>query len=185
MVDRNLFDDAIEEGASVFAFWHGEQLPLVPVHADQRIAGMASLSQDGSLLARVIQELGYSVIRGSGSRGAFSAYRDGLRAIESGFSPALALDGPRGPFHHAHKGAVSLSAHSGRPIVYAVSHAWPVIRLKSWDRFQIPMPWARVHIAYGVMAAPMTQSAAIEEANVAIVEHMNALNHQLKTFSST
>ena len=185
MVDRKLFDDAIEDGASVFAFWHGEQLPLVPIHADSRIAGMASWSKDGSLLAQVIQQLGYSVIRGSSSRGALSGFRQGLTALRSGSSTALALDGPRGPFQQANKGAVSLAAHSGRPIVFAVSHVWPAVRLNSWDRFQIPMPWAQVRIAYGVMPAPINDKASIQAANVAMMERMQALHRELRTSFST
>jgi lysophospholipid acyltransferase (LPLAT)-like uncharacterized protein len=183
-VDRHLFEDATEGGASVFAFWHGEQLPMIPVHAGPKIAGLASWSQDGSILARVIEKLGYAVIRGSSSRGALTAFRNGLRGMEAGVSPALALDGPRGPRHRAHKGAVSLAAHSGRPIVYAVSHVWPVIRLRSWDRFQIPMPWARVQIAYGMMPAPMNERTCIEEASIALAERMLALQQDLRTSAS-
>ena len=64
-----VFDEAVDRGGAVIAFWHGEQLPLVPIHATARVAGLASLSRDGSLLAGVISRLGYTVVRGSSSRG--------------------------------------------------------------------------------------------------------------------
>lgn len=154
---------------------------MIPIHAGNNVAGIASRSRDGGFLAEVIRAFGYKVIRGSTSRGALGAFRSGLRALQDGASPALALDGPRGPRHHAHKGAVSLAAHSGRPIVFAVSYVWPVVHVRSWDRFQIPMPWARVCIAYGVLPAPQNEREAIEAANLTLVDQMMALRESLRT----
>ncbi|MGB0639411.1 MAG: lysophospholipid acyltransferase family protein [Myxococcota bacterium] len=183
-IDRHLFDDATKGGASVFAFWHGEQLPMIPVHAGSKVAGMASRSQDGAFLAEVIGAFGYTVIRGSSSRGGLAAFRSALRALQADVSPALALDGPRGPRHQAHMGAVSLAAHSGRPIVFAVSHAWPAVHLRSWDRFQIPLPWARIRIAYGEIPAPQNDRASIEAANTVLVKQMRGLHDSLRTSAS-
>jgi len=53
----------------LFAHWHGDELVLVGYYAHRRLAVLSSLSKDGSLMARVLELLGYQVFRGSSSRG--------------------------------------------------------------------------------------------------------------------
>jgi len=147
-----LLRQAQAEGSIVVAFFHGDQLPLVALHRGEDLVGMASRSADGELLARVIQRFGYGAVRGSSSRGGVAA---GLRAIkgvlEEGRSLALAVDGPRGPRRVPQRGAVSIAAMSGRPVVFAVVRARPAWRAGSWDSFVVPWPFARVEVRYGRM----------------------------------
>lgn len=140
----------LAERGAVFAFWHGEQLPMIPLHVGYPICGMASRSRDGSLLAAVISGMGFSVIRGSSSSGGVSAVRHAVAQLANGVSPALAVDGPRGPRHCVAPGAVAIAAHANVPVIYAVSRVQRAIRLRTWDGFQIPLPGTRIAIAYGV-----------------------------------
>ena len=136
-------------GPCVVAFWHGEQLPLVALHRGLGMTGMASLSRDGELLARVLGLLGYAVIRGSGSRGGGDALFAALGVVREGGRPALALDGPRGPAGTVHTGAAALATRARVPVVWGRVEA-AGLRLRSWDRFLIPWPFARVRVTYGV-----------------------------------
>jgi len=72
-----------------------------------------------------------------------------------------------------------MAARTRRSIVYIVSHCTPVLRFRSWDRFEIPWPLARVRIAYGQMDAPQDQPEAIEEAGVDLRRRMQALYAQI------
>ena len=175
-----LLQDALECDGAVLVFWHGEQLPMVPQHRSNRIVGMASLSRDGSLVAEVVRKLGYGLVRGGSSRGSLSALREARRALEKGLSAAVAVDGPRGPAHEVKLGAIALAAWTGRPIVYAVSQCSLAIRLRSWDRFQIPFPGARVDIAYGRMDPPSSSRNSIEESAVELRDRMERLADALK-----
>ena len=156
--DRNLVPNEQDSGAVVFAFWHGEQLPLIPLHASHKVVGLASLSRDGDLVANVLHRFGYTVIRGSGSRGGTEAYQACLHSLQSGISPALAVDGPRGPYHRVHYGAARLAMDSNRPIIFVACHASGAYRMSSWDRFMIPYPWAKIDIAYGRLQPQAGQS---------------------------
>lgn len=170
--DEILLRQAVECDGAVLVFWHGEQLPMVPQHRSNQVVGMASLSRDGTLLAEVARRLGFGLVRGGSSRGSFSALRGARRVLEAGLSPALAADGPRGPAHEVKLGALALSAWTGRPIVYAVSCCTWAIRLRSWDRFQIPLPGARVEIAYGSMDAPPATRQGMEAGAVELRNRM-------------
>jgi lysophospholipid acyltransferase (LPLAT)-like uncharacterized protein len=92
---------------------------------------------DGEMITQVVKRLGFSVVRGSTTRGGARALRDMLETIDSGhlcFTP----DGPRGPRRHVHQGLVYVASKLGLPIVgvgMAFGRAW---RAKSWDRFAVP-----------------------------------------------
>jgi lysophospholipid acyltransferase (LPLAT)-like uncharacterized protein len=58
-------------------------------------------------------------------------------------------DGPRGPARRLHAGIVALAAATGAPIVPVGIAARPARRLHSWDRFMIPIPFARCAVVFG------------------------------------
>ncbi|RME22318.1 MAG: DUF374 domain-containing protein [Deltaproteobacteria bacterium] len=173
---------AYREGPLIFAFWHGEQLAYIANHRFWRVAGMASHSRDGELLARCIERLGYPAIRGSSSRGGRAAFAECLRRLEDGWSVGLAVDGPRGPRHRPHVGAVALAARVRRPVAWMVSRASPRLRLGSWDRFEIPLPLARWELVYGLfpVEAEPDDRDAVERARVALGETMAAASAALE-----
>ena len=156
-------DHTLALGPAVLAFWHGEQMAMIRAHAHRGFVGLASRSLDGELLAQVIARFGYEVVRGSSSRGGATAIRECVRALERGASPALAIDGPRGPRHVPHPGVVAIAMRTGRPILFGVaspSRAW---RLRSWDRFEIPGPGAEIRIRYGVLTAPSNRERGLAD----------------------
>lgn len=137
------------EGPCVLAFWHGEQLPLILLHRRPGIVGVASMSRDGAILAGVLAALGFGVIRGSSSKGAMAVLWACRDAIRRGESPALAVDGPRGPAKRIQPGAEALARANRVPLVFVSARARG-LRLSSWDRFLIPWPFAKVQVRYGV-----------------------------------
>ena len=122
---------------------------MVPLHDPEDVVGLTSWSADGGLAAAILNRLGYGVVRGSSSRGGEAAYRNLATALRNGLSTAVAVDGPRGPNHFVHWGVARLSVETGRPIVFAISRSTPAISLGSWDRFVIPLPFAKVELVYG------------------------------------
>jgi lysophospholipid acyltransferase (LPLAT)-like uncharacterized protein len=134
----------------IYAFWHGHQLPLLAQHGRRRdLDVLVSLSGDGQLLFEVLRRWGLSAVRGSSSRGGADALEELLQRLGAGRSVALTPDGPRGPRHSVAQGVVALARWSGRPIVPVAAAASPASELRSWDRFLVPWPAARVAIGYG------------------------------------
>jgi lysophospholipid acyltransferase (LPLAT)-like uncharacterized protein len=62
---------------------------------------------------------------------------------------AIAADGPRGPREHVKLGAVAAALSTGAPLIPVAVSARPAWRLRTWDGFLMPAPWARVRVAYG------------------------------------
>ena len=150
LVNADAYLSLVKGGQPViFAFWHGEMLPLLFSHFGQRVSLLISEHRDGEIIARIGESLGYGSVRGSTTRGAGRALLGLIRELETGSSIAVTPDGPRGPARTFAPGALVAAQRAGAPIVPCASHADRAWRLRSWDRFLIPKPFARVTVAYG------------------------------------
>ena len=147
--DEGLHAARANDQRVIFALWHGELLPLLWQHRGENVAIVISEHRDGEIVARIAESLGYSTVRGSSSKGGSRALIGLMREIDAGRDGAITPDGPRGPARVFAPGAAVASQRTGAyivPIRAAASRAW---RLKSWDRFLIPKPFARVDVSYG------------------------------------
>jgi len=141
----------------VFAFWHGDMLPLVWQHRDEGAAILISSHRDGEIIAGIAESFGFRTVRGSTSRGGGRALLGLVRTLEEGHDVAVTPDGPRGPARRFAPGALVAAQRAAAPIVAVAVHASRGWRLRSWDRFLVPKPFARVTVAY---SAPTPVGAA-------------------------
>jgi lysophospholipid acyltransferase (LPLAT)-like uncharacterized protein len=135
--------------AFIFALWHGHLLPLLWHHRGDGTVILISEHRDGEVVARAAKSLGYDLIRGSTTRGGGRALISMVRRLQQGDEIAITPDGPRGPAKKFAPGALVAAQRADcfiLPTTVAADRAW---RLKSWDRFIIPKPFAKVTVAYG------------------------------------
>jgi hypothetical protein len=133
----------------IFSLWHGHLLPLLWFHRNEGVQILISEHRDGELVARAARSLGYGLIRGSTTRGADRALISMARELQAGREVAITPDGPRGPANKFAPGALIAAQRSDSfivPVAAVADRAW---HLKSWDRFTIPKPFARITVAYG------------------------------------
>jgi lysophospholipid acyltransferase (LPLAT)-like uncharacterized protein len=142
----------------IYTLWHGELLPLLWQHRREGVAVLISEHRDGEIIARIAEGLGYATVRGSTSKGASRALIGLVRAVESGRNVAVTPDGPRGPAHVFAPGAAIAAQRSGVPIIPVRASATRAWRLKSWDKFLIPKPFARVDVHYGALTPVQTDT---------------------------
>ena len=126
---------------------------------------MVSRSFDGEYIARTIEKLGFTAVRGSSSRGGAQGLLGMRRQLELGNSVAFTIDGPRGPKDVAKPGPVLLSRASGLPMAafyVALSDAWV---LKTWDAMVIPKPFAKalVRVSGKMRVPPQADDAAMAD----------------------
>lgn len=149
-VNRSVVDDLrARKQPFLYVLWHGQLLPLLYTHRDREIAVMISEHRDGEIIARIAAALGFRLVRGSTSRGAARALLSASREIETGHSVAVTVDGPRGPAGVVAPGALVISQRTDAPMVPTAASATRAWRLRSWDRFLVPKPFARVTVSYG------------------------------------
>jgi lysophospholipid acyltransferase (LPLAT)-like uncharacterized protein len=139
-------------GHPIHAFWHGRILPGAVYFKRRGIVVITSENFDGEWIARIITKFGYGTARGSSSRGARKALLQLIRDVRER-PVAFTLDGPRGPARVAQPGAVWLAKATGNPIIPFHLEADRHWTLNSWDRTQIPKPFAKIAL---VFAPPLT-----------------------------
>ena len=141
----------------IFCLWHN-RLALAPIAyhryvkrnvPSRNMAAMVSASRDGGMLARVLEHFGIQPVRGSSSRRGPQALLELTNWAERGHDLAITPDGPRGPCYVIQDGVTALAQLTGLPIVPATYHLNWKMRLKSWDRFQVPLPFARCTVEFG------------------------------------
>ena len=127
---------------AIFTFWHGRIFPATFYFRNRGIVVMTSMNQDGEAIAQCIRRLGYGTARGSSSKGGFRALAQLARDIAAGYDAGFTIDGPRGPRYIAKQGPVLLAFKTGAAILCFNVSLKRKIQLKSWDEFQIPVPFS-------------------------------------------
>jgi lysophospholipid acyltransferase (LPLAT)-like uncharacterized protein len=135
------------------ALWHNRLLifPFVlrRFFSNRHGAALISASRDGDLLADAITRFGFDVVRGSSSRLGASAIFQLTDVLASGRDVVITPDGPRGPAYELGPGIILLAQKSGSavlPVNMEYSSCW---QLKSWDRFILPRPFAKIRVIIG------------------------------------
>jgi lysophospholipid acyltransferase (LPLAT)-like uncharacterized protein len=180
---EHLEAEALGGRPPIMAFWHGRILPATYYFRGRGIVVITSENFDGEWIAGIIRRFGYLTARGSTSRGARRALLQMTRDIAAGRPAAFTVDGPRGPRRVAQPGAVWLAKVTGSPVVPFHIEADRFWSLNSWDRTQIPRPWATVAIAVG---APMfvggdADELGIERARVELEQRLFGLETDAAT----
>lgn len=132
------------------ALWHRSVLLAAHQFRDRNAVVMVSRSRDGDWIEALLSRLGYArSARGSSSRGGAAALRQQIRIVRETGAGALLCDGPRGPALVAKSGALLLARACNAPLWPVALSARPALRLGSWDRMLLPLPFARVLCAFG------------------------------------
>lgn len=132
----------------VFAFWHGHLLPLVHYHRHENIVVLVSEHEDGEYITRIIRRQGFRTVRGSSTRGHTKGLKGLLREARLGRDVALTPDGPQGPRGVFKAGALMVARATGHPVIPISVRSSSGWRLRSWDAFLVPRPFATVTIEY-------------------------------------
>jgi lysophospholipid acyltransferase (LPLAT)-like uncharacterized protein len=133
----------------ILAFWHRHLLLMPYAYKGRRISVLVSQSGDGELIARTVARLGIDSSRGSSSRGGIAGMRSLLRKVAEDWDIAFTPVGPKGPASEVQPGVILAAASTGLPIVPVAVAASRAKRLRSWDRFLVPLPFSTVHFVYG------------------------------------
>jgi hypothetical protein len=155
----------------IIAFWHnrtGLMAPFFERYCRGRDAlTFISRSRDGQFMTDVAARFGVNAIRGSSSRHAVSAMLTALRAArERHMDIVITPDGPRGPRYQVQPGLIRLAQATGHPIIPITFYLKWKVMLKSWDRFQIPIPFSACRL---VTAEPIRVPEHATESELAAI----------------
>lgn len=173
-------------GGVVGCVWHSRILMTIAVwpKTAQAPAILISRSKDGNVVADAARRHGVGVVRGSSlnqrktakQKGSVGAFREMARHVETGGCMAVTPDGPRGPRMRAGSGAVKLARTAGAPVLPCAWSTSRAIVFNSWDRFMLPLPFARGVIVYAepIEIGPDASDEAVRAAALTLEERLNS-----------
>jgi lysophospholipid acyltransferase (LPLAT)-like uncharacterized protein len=166
----------------IMSFWHGRILPATYFFRRRGIVVITSENFDGEWIAGIIERFGYGTARGSTSRGGRKALLQLVHDMAAGKPAGFTVDGPRGPARVAQPGAVWLAKATGNPVLPFHVEADRHWTLNSWDRTQVPKPYATVALAIGepLEVEADADDAGVETARGMLEERLHAL--ELRAF---
>jgi len=138
----------IPESQHVCVTWHAE-LFMSPqayraIHKNHPASAIISSHHDGGLMAGTLNFLHIRALRGSSRKGAKQVLLQAFKSIKSGEEVLITPDGPKGPRHTMHDGAVGIALKSRLPIFVMNYHCSNYWQFSSWDKFTIPKPFSKV-----------------------------------------
>ena len=189
IVDRGLgrlFAISAEHNGAVGLLWHEEVMTVAWGYAYMgfRPHTLASLSNDGAVITRLLERCGFVVFRGGSSdrssRRVSSVTRDLIDHMQKtdGVIYGLTVDGSKGPPYRLKRGGVVIARECGRPIVLVRTWYRRCVRLQTWDRVAIPLPFNRIHYYLeGPYFAPpdANTEAGLERFRLRLEQDLNAL----------
>lgn len=135
---------------AVYVFWHGKMLGGWWALKHFGPAALVSQSKDGEILAELLEKWGYNLFRGSSSSGGKAALAGISEYVKNGGTAVITPDGPRGPAKYFKNGALILSHDNSVPVIpVCVEYSSSKILERSWDRFEVPYPFAVCRIKFG------------------------------------
>ncbi len=186
-----------EGGGVIVCFWHS-RISLSPAcwpldgEAPQEPRAMISLSPDGEFIAGAVNKLGFPAIRGSSrkatkkghkDKGGTQAFREVLRWVRAGNCIAITPDGPRGPAETMAEGAILLAKMTGAQVLMIGFAARPAIRLDSWDKAIVPLPFSKGAIVWGDAFTAAEREDSADERK-AWAERLNALTRRAEELAA-
>jgi lysophospholipid acyltransferase (LPLAT)-like uncharacterized protein len=177
------------QGAFLQAFWHEHILSYTSAQAwTLPFMALISRSKDGDFAAIICRKMGFTPVRGS-SRGRRGGDKGGRQAMDIfienmglGFSGGMTVDGPKGPRHVCKPGVVLIAEQTGAMIVPGTAVPDRYWEFKSWDKFKVPKPFARIRIVYSepITVAKGSSQTLIAETCKVIEKKLNELEENYR-----
>jgi len=158
---------------AVALLWHEEVFTVAYGYWWAGIRGhtLASRGDVGEVITRLLLRCGYTVFRG-GSTTSRSRHRDGViddlvahMRDHHGVLYGLTVDGSKGPAYRMKTGGIVVAGTCGKPIALVRTWYRYSLRLPTWDRTAIPLPFNWIAYSYrGPYFAPesLSDGAAVE-----------------------
>jgi lysophospholipid acyltransferase (LPLAT)-like uncharacterized protein len=178
------FFEPLEKQPVIVGVWHGEHF-LVPFFGwrKDKLNVLVAVHRDGEIVVRAGHRFGLKFVRGSGDHGsefirkkALRAFTTMLRLLKRGESVLMTADVPK-VSRVAGLGIVTLSKHSGCPIVPVAMVTSRRRRLSNWDRTAISLPFGRMIMVRGepIHVPRDADEAVLEAMRRTVEERLNAV----------
>lgn len=145
----------MSEQPAAIVIWHNRLFLSGEIFRRYRfkrdVYGLVSASKDGAWLAAFYRMIGLQPVRGSSSNLGREAAKVLIEKMREGNDIGITPDGPRGPMYVVEPGVLIVTRRNNAPMVLVGAEFGPAKRLRSWDRFYVPLPFSKVKMRCTVL----------------------------------
>lgn len=164
----------------VICVWHG--CFIFPMnflknhHIETKI--VSSTHPDSMVLASILKDYGFSLIKGSSTRGAKNVIKEMMVSLKNQDSIiAITNDGPKGPARVAKGGAIALAQKFNARLVFITGKSDNYFKLKTWDSFIMPKLFSKNDIYISELVCPKNKTS--DELGAHISNEMNEIQNKI------
>jgi len=168
----------IESRRFIFVFWHSRILLISYVYKRLGAVILVSKSEDGEVIARIIERQGQRSVRGSTRKGGMRALTRLIRIMRAENRPGVVVpDGPQGPRYRIQPGVIVMAKKTKLPIIPITYSSKKAKVFQSWDRFLLPWPGTAGRVAYGepVHVPSDADGQTMERCRLQLEEELNRI----------
>ena len=144
-----LNDIADAHDGAIALLWHEEVFTVAYGYPYIDVQGhtLASLGESGEVITRMLELCGYVVFRGGSSSGPTRRRLNVLAEMIHHMKTTprviygITVDGSKGPAYRMKMGGVVIARECNKPVALVRTWYKRAIRLKTWDRMAIPLPF--------------------------------------------
>lgn len=145
-----------QHNGTVAILWHEEVFTVAWAYPWAGIEGhtLASVGDAGEVIARMLKRCGFVVFRG-GSTSHRSRRREGVvedmidhMKTTPNVIYGLTVDGSKGPAYRLKRGCIVIAQECGVPIAMVRTWYQRSLRLRTWDRTAVPLPFNTIRYYY-------------------------------------
>ncbi len=139
----------LQKQPGIYYFWHQQIIAGMLFFFKSKSSGycVVSPSNDGKFAGFACKKLGFNVLYGSSHKSSIKLLRQCLSVLNKNQQLCLVGDGSRGPAFTLQKGISYLATKSNLPLIFVdAKPQWAYTLKKSWDKFQIPLPFSKISI---------------------------------------
>ena len=173
--DKKILDLRGKNQRLMFAIWHGRHFLIISRLRFPDTSVLTSTSRDGKLIADILKKFGFDIIPGSSHRSPVRALLTSIQKMRGGKNLIFAVDGPTGPIHQSKPGALFVAKKADAFIVPVSFSSKPAVIFNSWDRFMLPLPFAKTCLLFGEPFKP-SDDLSQETIHMESLELQNMLN---------
>lgn len=145
----NSLANPINKTQGVFCAWHQHIIASTIFFKKNNFSFhcIVSPSRDGKFAGALAEKFGSKVLYGSAHKQPIALVRNALRVLREDKQLFLIGDGSRGPAKRLQPGVRYLAQKADLPILFIDCNVqWKITLHKSWDKFQIPLPFSKIFV---------------------------------------
>jgi lysophospholipid acyltransferase (LPLAT)-like uncharacterized protein len=175
---QKALEDLLKSRKYIMAIWHSRILLVSYLFKGTNASILVSRSDDGEIIARILQAQGQNTVRGSTRKGGLRAMSRLIKDLKTNMRPGSIIpDGPQGPRFQVQPGVIMLAKKTGYPIISVSYSAKKIKVFSSWDRFILPYPFTRCRLVYGklISVPPDADLIGLENCRKSLENELNRI----------